>query len=168
MNLLSEPTLQHHQLSCCNFILQMRDLQFGLFIELNGVEISERVRREITEGAERPVHVLQHAFRIVGGDDAQVFLHFLVPDPRQVFRARPAFNEILLDFEPEHDVEIVGELIGLDSNQRRLYAIDGRVELFPVEGTQLMMKGLLQHGVKEAQNDRDRPTQFSHMRDWLS
>ena len=52
MNLLSEPTLQHHQLSSRNFILQMRDLQFGLFIELNGVEISECVRREITEGAE--------------------------------------------------------------------------------------------------------------------
>src|SRR6267142_2461806 len=54
MDLLSEPTLQHHQLSCRNFILQMRDLQLGLLIELNGVEISERVRREIAEGAERP------------------------------------------------------------------------------------------------------------------
>ena len=63
-------------------------------------------------------------------------------------RVRP-FDEILLDFEPQHDVEIVGELIGLDSNQRWLHAIDGRVELFPVEGTQLMMKRLLQHGVKE-------------------
>src|SRR2546426_10745784 len=46
MNFLSEPTLQHHQLPCRNFILQMRDLQFGLLIELNGVEISERVRWE--------------------------------------------------------------------------------------------------------------------------
>ena len=50
MNLLSEPTLQHHQLPCRNFILQMRDLQFGLFIELNGVEIPKRVGWELAEG----------------------------------------------------------------------------------------------------------------------
>jgi hypothetical protein len=52
MNLLSEPTLQYHQLPCRNFILQMRDLELGLFIELNGVEIPERIRWEIAEGAE--------------------------------------------------------------------------------------------------------------------
>src|SRR4029077_8579596 len=67
MNFLPEPTLQHHQLSCRDFILQMRDLQFGLLIELNGIEISERVRRELAKGAERPMYALNSAFRIVRG-----------------------------------------------------------------------------------------------------
>ena len=90
---------------------------------------------------------------------------FLVPDSRQILRASPPFDEILLDFEPQHNVKVVGEFIGFDSNQRGLHAIDGRVELLPVEGAQLMMKRLLEHGIKETP-ERSRPAHavFPHAR----
>ena len=50
----------------------------------------------------------------------------------QVFGLGRVFHEILLDFESQHDMEIVRQLVGFHANQRGFHAIDRGIELVDV------------------------------------
>ena len=61
--------------------------------------------------------VLEDPERVVGGHDAQVLLHLVVPDPREVLDGDRAVEEALLDLEAHANVERVGELVGVHADQ---------------------------------------------------
>ncbi len=64
--------------------------------------------------------ILQDAPGIVWRDDPQVFLHFGIPGLRQILDGDRSFHHADLELQAQHDVQVVGGLIGLDADERRL------------------------------------------------
>ena len=52
--------------------------------------------------------------------DAEVVLHPRVPRLGQVVERQSARDELLLELEAQDDVQVVGHLVGLDADERRL------------------------------------------------
>ena len=79
-----------------------------------------------------------------------------------------ACEQQAFDFVANHDVQRVGELIGLDANGRGLRDVHGAVQVVfghaAVDGGHAAAQDLQQR----AMNARLRPTVFSQKRDWLS
>ena len=61
--------------------------------------------------------VLQTAVAIVGRRDAKIGLHCRAPSLRQVLHAELALEQFQLEIEAQHDVQIVGHLVGVSANE---------------------------------------------------
>ena len=114
------------------------------------------------------MHILHHAVAVVGRGDAQVGGVARVPGIGQVADRQLAFQQRQFEVEAQHDVQVVGHLVGLDANQRALDLVDRAVERDPANLAELLGEVRLQPRVEELQKPRLRPTMFSHRRDWLS
>ena len=68
--------------------------------------------------------VLEAAVGDVRHLDSEVLGHLRVPGFGDIGGGEPAARRLLLQFEAEDDVEVVGDLVGVDTDQRRLDAID--------------------------------------------
>ena len=66
------------------------------------------------------MNVLEHASRVVGDVDAEVLVHLGVPGLRQVAQLDVAGQDVLLELEAQDDVHVVGHLVRLDADERRL------------------------------------------------
>ena len=108
--------------------------------------------------------ILQHAVGVVGHLDAQVLAHAGVPGLGQVGEAQLAFHDFLLQLEAQDDVQVVGGLVGLHADERRLDLVDGAVEALRIDPGELLGEGGLQARKMRRQNGRLRPTRFSHIR----
>ena len=64
--------------------------------------------------------VLQAADPVLGDGQAEIVLDALVPDTGQVLAGEVAFDHGPLEFEAEHDVQVVGDLVRLDADEIRL------------------------------------------------
>ena len=106
--------------------------------ELRRVERSERVGREVADQPGRPVHVLQHAHAVVRRNDADERAHALVPGGRQIVDRQVASHQRELELEAQEDVQVVGDLVGLDADQRRLDEVGGAHELLERDVVQLL------------------------------
>jgi hypothetical protein len=78
------------------------------------------------------MNVLEDAARRVRWRQSQVLAHPSVPTLWQFVHPDLAFNEPNLELHPEHHVQVVGRLVCLDTDQRRLDLVDSAVE--PLEG----------------------------------
>ena len=80
-----------------------------------------------------------------------------------------AFQQFQLEVEAHHDMEIVGDLVGIRADQRAFNLVDRAVEgLEPcLRGTDLE-KYPAEPGKNAPRSARPRPTTFSQSRDWLS
>src|SRR5262249_16305264 len=58
----------------------------------------------------------------------------------------PAFQHVELEPESKHDVEIVGDLVGVSTNERTLDFVDGAIERVERHGRELVGEALLQLG----------------------
>ena len=72
--------------------------------------------------------VLQNAVFVVRHVDAEVFLVKAVPLARQVVYLELAVHHALFELVAHHDVQAVGDLVGLGADEGRLRLIDGAVE----------------------------------------
>ncbi len=63
------------------------------------------------------MNVLQAAFRVVVGANAEILGVFLVPGFRQVDGGQLAGKELAFQLEAHEDVEVVSHLIGFDPDQ---------------------------------------------------
>ena len=88
--------------------------------------------------------VLQNAVLVVRHVDAEVFLIKAVPLARQVVYLELAVHHALFKLVAHHDVQAVGDLVGLGADERRLHLVDGAVEFFLVHVGKLLRKQLLQ------------------------
>ena len=77
---------------------------------------------------EYQMHVLQAAVAVVGRHHAQIGVHSLAPGFRQIFHRQAALQHLQLQIEPQHDVEIVGHLVGVAADQRARDLVDGAIE----------------------------------------
>ena len=72
--------------------------------------------------------VLQHAVGVAFGDDAEQRPRFLPPGIGQVVHLQVAVDHAALQREAQQDVQVVGHLVGLDADERRLHGVDRAVE----------------------------------------
>ena len=133
MEVLAQPVAQRNELTSPDVLLDVRDLDCDPLPQLAGDDVAQRVRREVPEHAIRPVDVLQHAVRVIGNLDAQVVAHSGIPGLRQVAQLDPVREDLQLELEPKDDVEVVGHLIGLHSNQRGLDLVRGAIDRLHVD-----------------------------------
>ncbi len=94
------------------------------------------------------MHVLHHALGIVGRGEPEVIAHLVVPGRRQVGDRQAVFGQGDLEVEAQHDVQVVGRLVGLDPDQRRFDLVDGAVEGGQIDVGQLFGIEALQAGVE--------------------
>src|SRR5829696_5598901 len=125
--ILAQPRGERAELAALELVVQTGDVGRHPLPKLAGDDGAERVGGEVADHADRPMHVLEHADGIVRRLDAEVLLHPLVPDLRQVSEIEGAGQELLLELEAEDDVEVVGRLVRLDPDQRRLDPVDRAV-----------------------------------------
>ena len=98
-------------------------------VELRAQDVADGVALEgAADAAAVPVHVLQAAVAVVGRGDAEVGLEARAPGLGQVLDREPALQQLQLQVEAQHDVQIVGHLVGVGADQRALDLVDGAVE----------------------------------------
>ena len=118
-------------------------------IELGAENVADGIALEsAAEAAAIPMDVLQAAVAIVGRRDAEILLHAGAPRLRQVFHLQPAFQQVHLEIETHHDVEIVGHLVGVGADQRAFDPVDGAIEGLRRDGAERIGEGVLQHRIK--------------------
>jgi hypothetical protein len=138
--------------------------------ELCGVEVAERVGREVADRAHRPVDVLQAAAAVVGHLEAEVGADALVPGAGQLGDRQVAGEQRALQVEAQHDVEVVRRLVAASTRIRpgstRFIA---PVDLVGGEALERRRRGCASpRASAHSQNSGERPTMFSQSRDWLS
>src|SRR5918994_2616085 len=148
--ILLEPGRERTELALLELVVQIRDLDGHLLPQLPGDDVAERVGGEVPDRADGPVHDLEHAERVVRRLHAQVVLHPLVPDLRQLLEVDRVGEQLLLELEAEDDVEVVRRLVRLDADQRRLDPVDRAVPVLEARVAERLREGRLQLGVEVA------------------
>ena len=74
------------------------------------------------------MRILQAAVRVVGNGNAQVLVHKAVPKRGDVLGRGLAGKQHALDLVAHHNMQRIGELVGLGADQRRLRDVHGAVE----------------------------------------
>ncbi len=91
--------------------------------------------------------ILQHAVLGLGRDHAQVGPVALVPGLGQIAHGQTAFEHGQLEVEADHDVEVVGHLVGVGADERALDLVDRPVELLEGHRAELLGEGCLEQRV---------------------
>src|SRR5713101_1784424 len=129
MNVLVEPALEAVKFSMTEVAVQVAQVLTGLFHELRGVEIAERIGGEVADASHAPVDVLKAPMGVGGRRQLKRLLEFLVPSAGDVGRLQIAADQGLLQLETQDNVHVVGSLVGLHSNERRPNVVDGENEV---------------------------------------
>src|SRR5437763_14333265 len=96
-------------------------------------QVPQGVSREVADQSRRPMHVLEHAVGVIFDVDPEVLLEACVPSLGKVLDSELAVKKLLLELEPENDVQRVSRLVGLDANERRVDPVDCSVERVRVD-----------------------------------
>ena len=90
----------------------------GRRVELGGEYVSDRITLESAADTTRiPMNVLQHAAAVVGRSDAKVGAQALLPRLGEIPDGKLALEQRDLEIEAQHDVEVVGDLIGIGADE---------------------------------------------------
>src|SRR5205807_1844729 len=84
VDFVMEPSLEALELALTEITFWLTQVVAGLFHELSGVEVAQRVGREVTEAAHAPVNVLQAALDIRLRAELERLLELFVPHARYV------------------------------------------------------------------------------------
>ncbi len=76
--------------------------------------------------------VLKTALGVIGDLQAEEFLEELVPCGREIADFEIPGNKAGFELETEKDVEVVGDLVGLDADEGALHGIGGAPAVLPV------------------------------------
>ena len=93
--------------------LRLTDRGFHRFTQLSTDQMAKEIRREISEQALTPVHILQAPLRIIHWCHTQQLFITLVPLVRQILNWQTLFKQSKLEIHADQDMQSVAELIGL-------------------------------------------------------
>ena len=147
MHLLVEPSQESVELSGLDLVPYVGDVLDHRVPKLDTDEVAEGVGGEVSLDAHRPVDVLHAAVGVRGHVDAQVALVLLVPQGRYLVNAHLAVHHRQLHLETDEDVQVVGHLIGLHTDQGGLDQVGRCVEVLDGHGPHLAGEGGLELGV---------------------
>ena len=88
--------------------------------------------------------VLEDSLGVAGHLEPQILGDARVPGLREVGELEPVLEDLELELEPQHDVQVVGDLVGLDPDQRRLDLVRRPVERLRVDPRELLREELLE------------------------
>ena len=125
MDFVAHPTKQVGVLTLGKFAFQAGEVGSGAAHELRGVEVTQRIGWEIAEVALAPMNILQATLGILWHFQAEHFLKLFVPESGNVAGLELALDESDLDFESQDDVQIVSDLVSLNTNEGGRDPIDG-------------------------------------------
>ena len=121
----------------------------GGLIELNTENVADRVALKCAADASRkPMHVLQAAITIVWRHKAERCRHLSTPGLGKIFHAQAAIKQLQLQVEAQHNMKIVGDLVGIASDQGPVDFVDGAIEGFKPNVPEMVRKCALQSGIK--------------------
>src|ERR1700680_3348838 len=125
----AQPREQTCELAARKLGVELRHVAAQTLKQLRSDDRAQDVRREIAERSDCPVNVLQYALRIVRRFDPYTLLHSGAPCRWQIaYRELPA-QEFLLKLVAQHDVQRIGELVGVNSNQAAPHARQMRIDI---------------------------------------
>ena len=128
-DIVAQPAMQRAEFAAGDFV---RNFRMGL--ERRGIKLRRQniaygvALKRAADAAGIPVHVLQAAVAIVGRRDAEIGFHARAPRLRQILHRELAFQHFQLEIEAQHDVEIVGHLVGVGADERTRHLVDGAVK----------------------------------------
>lgn len=118
IEVLAQPPMQRGELAAFDLARNLRMGPHRRGVDLRTEDVADGVAVELAaDEVAVPVHVLQTAVAIVGRYDAEIGLHGGAPSLGQIFHAQSAFEQLELEVEAQHDVQIVGDLIGIGADQ---------------------------------------------------
>ena len=112
-----------------------------------------------------PVDILKTTLSIIRRKNAERVAIRLVPRGWNVLHNQIAAEAGPFDLEPNDDVQVVRQFVGLNANQRRADRVDRPMKLIQRNASQCIRERALQATPVMLQNARLRPTMFSHNRD---
>jgi hypothetical protein len=118
----AQPAVEPAELAARDLLVQVRHVVADAFVQLRGDHGAEGVRGEVAERAHRPLDVLQAAFHVARGADPEPLLHAGVPGGWQVLDGEIAGKDALLEVVPQHDVQRVRDLVGVDPDVAAAHA----------------------------------------------
>ena len=109
------------------------------------------------------MNILQHPLGIIGGRDAQIILHLVVPCLGKVRNDQTALHHGDLQFQAQHDVQIIGGFVRLNTDEGGFNDVDTLIKSFQADITQLTREDFLQLGVVMFPEGQAAPNQvFPH------
>ncbi len=78
-----------------DFFFEVRDIALRRSEKLRGIEVAERIGREISERASRPMHVLQNAYCVIRYRNTEICFHLLIPDFGKIAGMKRSLTTIL-------------------------------------------------------------------------
>src|ERR671925_38684 len=95
------------------------------------------------------MRVLEDALRVVWDLDPEVLPHQLIPLVRQIAQRDAAVADVLFELEAQDDVHPIGDLVGLNADQRRAHTVDPGEEGVERDASQLLRERLLRARIEE-------------------
>lgn len=117
MDFLAQPAEQRAVFAARQLSFERRTIRLRPAHKLRGVQIAQRIGREIAHRADAPVDVLQAAVGVLGDLQAEGFLKLLVPIRRHVGHGELALDQFHLDLKAQDDMQIIGDLVRLDPDE---------------------------------------------------
>ena len=142
--MLAEPVGERSELALLELRVQVGHVRVDLLPKLARDDVTEGVGREVADRADRPVHVLEDTERVVRRLDAEVVLHALVPDLRQLVEIDRVGKQLLLELEAKDDVQVVRRLVGLNPDQGRLDPVDGPIPVGDLDAAERLRERALE------------------------
>ena len=109
--MLPQPIQHHIDTSVPDMDLRLSDRGFHRFTQLSTDQMAKEIRREISEQALTPVHILQAPLRIIDWCHTQKLLITLVPLVRQILNRQTLFKQSKLEIHADQNMQSVAELI---------------------------------------------------------
>ncbi len=129
MHVVAQPADQAGEAAGRELLVEVGHLGPQRLVELCGDEAAERVRGEVSEAALRPVHVLQAALGVVHRAQTEARLEPLAPRAGQVAHRQRTVEDVLLEVEAQHDVDRVGQFVGIDADRAPTHVHQGAVQI---------------------------------------
>src|SRR5262249_12038871 len=131
VKVLAKPSLQRAELALRNLRGNFRMRAQRCRVELRAQHVADRVAMEsAADAAAVPMNILQATVTIVRRAHAKVGAIARLPRLRQIFDGEAPLEQLDLEIEPQHDVQIVSQLVGIGSYQRARNLVDGAMEGF--------------------------------------
>ena len=149
VEMFAQPAMQRSELSLCNLKRNIRMSFDRGGIELRAENIADGVAlKSATDGAAIPMHVLQTAIAVVARSNAEIGLHAGAPSFGEILDAEMAFEQFQLQVETHHDMQIIGDLVGIRADQGAFNLVDRAVKGLEPCLPELIWKTIPQNRVK--------------------
>src|SRR5262249_12868556 len=132
VHLRPQPAEQPRELAAGKLLIERRKLSAQALVELGGNDGTEGVGGEVAKGADGPVNVLQAPLEVIRRTDSEPLLHAGVPGLREVPYRELSGEQLLLQLIAQHDVQRIGELVRIDTDQPALHPRQMAVDVLDV------------------------------------